>query len=123
MDMSFDRFANPTAALLNYAEVLGQALTTRNRNNLPFSEGVSVLEVVLYPNYGGAVKVQGPIRIVQSGGEALDQALLQGFANQAQKELGSWSQSMKRPVRYRIAVDGKMRNFTCTLAGIIYGKT
>jgi len=124
LEVSFDRFSNPTAALLTYAEGLTKTLNLQPKPSFPSNEpGVSILEVVLFPGYGGAVQVQGAVKLIQSGGPILDQVALESFATQAQTELGSWPYSIKRPVRYRITVDGKTQRFICTLEEIIYGKT
>ena len=124
LEVSFDQYPSYTSALMGYGEALSRTRTGRNRAILPSNDpGVTVLEVVLYPDYGGGVQMRGPVRIIQSGGPLLDQAALQAVATQAQSDLGSWPYSMKRQVRYRITVNGQTRNFTCALAEILYGKT
>jgi hypothetical protein len=124
LDVPFDQYLNPTAALMAYGEAFSKTLMLRGQNLLPANEtGVSVFEMILYPDYGGAVQVQGPIRLIQSGGTTLDTVALQAITTQIQTDLGSWPYSMKRRVRYRITVDAKDRNVNCALAEIIYGKT
>ncbi|WP_218079410.1 hypothetical protein [Anthocerotibacter panamensis] len=113
------QFSNLTAALLTYADTLTAALQ-RKALDLPVA-GVTELDVVLFRSHSGAVRMQGPARVVRSGGQVLDQASVQVWNTQAQ-DLGIWRNTSNRRVRYRITLDGQNKVITCVLKGIVYGK-